>query len=342
MTKTRVAVIGLGMASGPHGQSLVDLADMIEVAYAFSPSAARREAFAAKFPFPMAESVDAILADQSVDAVLLLTPPNTHFDLVRRVAAAGKHVLLEKPIEVSLGLAEATVAACRDAKVRLGIVLQHRYRPPVMHLAALLTEGRLGRVVGASASIRNWRPQSYYDVPGRGTYARDGGGVLLTQAIHTLDVLASLVGPPEEVAAFATTTPVHKMEAEDIVGAAIRFVDGTIGTIGATTTAYPGHADRIDIIGERGAATIAGMSLAVNFHDGTEERIEGGGAAAGAGADPMAFAHDQHRALISDFVEALQAGRDPRPSGADALEVHVLIDALTRSAAVREPVRIAG
>jgi UDP-N-acetyl-2-amino-2-deoxyglucuronate dehydrogenase len=341
MTKTRIAIIGLGMASGPHARSLVDLSDTVEVAYAFSPSPSRREEFARQYSFPMAEGVDAILGDDSVDAVLLLTPPNTHLDLVKACAAAGKHILLEKPIEISLERATTAVAICRDAAVKLGIVLQHRYREPAMRLAKILSEGRLGVTVGASAEIRNWRPQSYYDVPGRGTYARDGGGVLLTQAIHTLDVLTSLVGLPDEVAAYAATTPVHRMEAEDMVGAAVRFPGGAVGTITATTAAYPGQPDRIDIIGEKGTATISGTSLDVRFHDGSEERIAGDGAAAGGGADPMAFAHNQHRALIADFVTAIGTGREPRPSGAEALKVHVLIDALTRSADAGKAVRLA-
>jgi UDP-N-acetyl-2-amino-2-deoxyglucuronate dehydrogenase len=341
MTKMRIGIIGLGMAVGPHAKSLIDLADEIEVAGAFSPSRERREAFAARFGFPLAGDVDTILADRSVDAVLLLTPPNTHLDLVERAAKAGKHVLLEKPVEISLARAEATVAACREAGVTLGIVLQHRFRKPVERLGEILASGRLGRMAGASAEVRNWRPQSYYDVPGRGTYARDGGGVLLTQAIHTLDALLSLSGLPDEVAAYAATSPVHRMEAEDIVGAAMRFADGAIGTIGATTAAYPGHPDRIDIIGDKGAATISGLALDVHFHDGSEERIDDDGGAAGGGGDPMAFDHGPHRALIADFVEAIRTGGQPRISGAEALKVHILIDVLTRSAAGRRPVAIA-
>ncbi len=268
------------------------------------------------------------------------TPPNTHLDLVERAARVGKHVLLEEPIETSLARAGATVAACRKAGVTLGVVLQHRFRKPVERLGEILASGRLGRTVGASADVRNWRPQSYYDVPGRGTYARDGGGVLLTQAIHTLDALLSLSGLPEAVSAYAGTTPVHRMEAEDIVGAAMRFAGGAIGTIGATTAAYPGHPDRIDLIGELGGATISGLTLDVQFHDGSEERIDDGGGAAGGGADPMAFDHGPHRALIADFVEAIGAGREPRISGQEGLKVHVLIDALTRSAAEGQPITI--
>ena len=188
------------MAVAPHAKSALDLADRVEVAYAFSPSAARRAKFAEKFPFPQCERLETILEDRSIDAVAVLTPPTTHLDLVRRCAGAGKHVLLEKPLEITTARAEEMVAVCRREGVKLGVVLQHRHKPATERLASTPpTAGELGTPVGASAIIRLWRPQSYYDEPGRGTKARDGGGVLLTQAIHTLDVLLSLAGDAAEV-----------------------------------------------------------------------------------------------------------------------------------------------
>ena len=248
MKKTRIAIVGLGMAVVPHAKSVLDLADRVEVAYAYSPSAERRARFAAKFPFPQCESLETILDDASIDAVAVLTPPNTHLEIVRRCAAAGKHVLLEKPLEITTARAEEMVGACRATGVTLGIVLQHRHKPAVERLAELMRNGELGTLVGASASIRLWRPQSYYDDPGRGTRARDGGGVLITQAIHTLDVLQSLAGDPAQVMCFAATTPVHVMESEDIVCAAVRWRTGAYGVIEATTAAYPGAAERIELI----------------------------------------------------------------------------------------------
>src|SRR5919206_3005913 len=213
---SRVALVGLGMAVTPHAKSLIDLTQRAQVAYAYSPSAERRKKFAEKFDFPLTDRLETILDDKSVDAVLILTPPNTHLELVERCARAGKHILLEKPLEITLQRAERLVSLCKD--ITLGIVLQHRFRPAAERLHQLLP--RLGRLVSASASIPNWRPQSYYDEPGRGTRARDGGGVLLTQAIHTLDLLISITGAPVEVMAYAATTPVHKMETEDLACAA--------------------------------------------------------------------------------------------------------------------------
>jgi predicted dehydrogenase len=308
------------MAVTPHAKSLVDL--KVEVAYAFSPSAARRSQFGQRFPFPLTDSLDKIVNDRTVNAVLILTPPNTHLELVEKFAAAGKHILLEKPLETSTARAEKLVKAC--AKVKLGIVLQHRFRPGAAKLREMLPS--LGQLVSASAAIPNWRPQSYYDMPGRGTRARDGGGVLLTQGIHTLDLFLSLAGEPAEVKSFVTTTPVHKMETEDLVAAAVKFRSGAIGTVHATTTAYPGFPERIGLIGTKGTALLEGPSLRIEWADGKNFQLKAEGG--GTGADPMAFPHDWHRDLLADFLDAIEKNRPPRISGDEALKVHRFIDSL--------------
>jgi len=317
-----VAVVGLGMAVTPHAKSLLDLGQRVEVAYAFSPSEERRALFAKKFPFPQADRLETILADRSVDAALLLTPPNTHLDLVRRFAAAGKHVLLEKPLEISTPRAQALVQAA--GKVKLGVVLQHRFRPAAEKLKAV----DLGKLVSASALVPVWRPQRYYDQPGRGTQARDGGGVLLTQGIHTLDLLLSFAGEAAEVRSFSATTPVHRMETEDLVCAAIRWKSGALGVVHATTAAYPGFAERIELVGTRGTAVLEGTALQAKFVKGTsiELKTESGGG--GTGADPMAFPHDWHRGVLADFLDAIEHDRRPRVDGTEALKVHRFIDQL--------------
>jgi predicted dehydrogenase len=204
----------------------------------------------------------------------------------------------------------------------------------------MLAAGELGDIVGVSTSIRLWRPQSYYDQPGRGTRARDGGGVLLTQGIHTLDLMLSLAGPVAEVTGYATTTPIHRMETEDMVAAAARFANGAIGVIDATTSAYPGFPERIELACKNATAAIAGTALEVRFHDGRIVRHEADGSGGGTGADPMAFPHDYHRALIGDFLDAIAHVREPAVSGAEALEVHNLIDALLETARTGRPVAV--
>ncbi|TDW25938.1 putative dehydrogenase [Rhizobium azibense] len=338
MAKLRIGLIGLGMAAAPHANGLLDLKDRVEVAAAFSPTPARRQAFSETYGFATCEDAETVFADPSIAAVMILTPPNTHLELVRRAAEANKHVLLEKPLEITQERARALVEVTEHAGIKLGIVLQHRFRPVSIALAALIHEGRLGEIVSASARLHNWRPQGYYDQPGRGTRARDGGGVLLTQAIHTLDLLVSLAGLPEEVRAYTTTSKVHRMETEDLAMAAIRFTSGAIGTVSATTCAYPGYPDEIDVIGTRGMARLDGRRLAASFHDGTEISIEDE-AAGGAGADPMAFPHDHHRSVLADFLDAIEDGREPCVSGREALKVHRLIDAILAAAQSGQPER---
>lgn len=328
MSRRRIALIGLGMVVSPHARSLQDLGDRVEVAHAFSPTAARREAFSQRFPFPTCDRLETIIEDGSVDSVIVLTPANTHLDIVRRCAAAGKNVLLEKPVEITTERAAALVEACDEAGVTLGIVLQHRFRPAGEALAACLREGRLGAIAGCSTTIRLWRPQSYYDEPGRGSFARDGGGVLISQGIHTLDLMLSLAGPVAEVRGFATTTPLHRMETEDLVAAALRFENGAFGTVDATTAAYPGFAERIEFICRNGTAVLAGTALDIAFHDGSTHHVAPIATAGGTGADPMAFPHDWHRSAIENFLDALDERRQPRITGREALNVHRFIDAL--------------
>jgi predicted dehydrogenase len=179
--------------------------------------------------------------------------------------------------------------------------------------------------------MRLWRAQAYYDEPGRGTKARDGGGVLLTQGIHTLDLLLSLAGQAAEVMSYVTTTPIHRMETEDLVAAVLRYRNGALGTIEATTVAFPGYPERIEIMGELGHAVISGTSLQVAFIDGRRIDVAADSTAGGTGVDPMAFPHDYHRALITDFLDALECGKEPCVTGEEALRVHALIEAILES-----------
>jgi predicted dehydrogenase len=338
-SRTRIAIVGLGMAVTPHAQSLRDLADRVDVVGAFSRTPKRRTDFAQRFALPVTDDLDALAGDRSIAAVLILTPPRTHLPLVERFAAAGKHILLEKPLEADTARAEAVVEACERAGVRLGVVLQHRFRPAARALAGWLREGALGDIAAASVSVPWWRPQTYYDEPGRGTLERDGGGVLLTQAIHTLDLFLSLTPPLSEVAGFAATTPLHRMETEDIACAALRFRNGALGTLDATTASYPGFAERITIVGTRGTAQLTAGKVDVHWHDG---RRESGGeeATLGGGADPMAFTNEAHRGVLTEFLDAIEQDRPPMNDGRSALLVHDLIDAVLASSRAHAPVTV--
>lgn len=328
----RVGVIGLGMAAAPHALSLADLKDRVEVAGVYSPSVERRTAFGQRFGLPAVDSADVLFDDPSVDYLVLLTPPNTHLELVQRAVNAGKHVLLEKPLEVSLERSRQLVGIAEQAGIRLGVVLQRRFRKCITELKAMLDRGELGEISSVSAKLSNWRPQSYYDEPGRGTLARDGGGVLLTQAIHTIDQMIALAGLPEQVAGLAITSGVHRMETEDLVHAVLHYPNGAVGTLSATTAAFPGFPDVIEIIGTAGTARLEGDRGQVFLMDGRTIELADEAGDGGTGADPMAFSHHNHRSVHADFLDALDTGRPPKVSGVEALKAHLLIDAVLRSA----------
>ena len=335
MARIRIGIIGLGNAVEPHARSLIDLADRVEVVAAASRSEDRLRAFAQRFSFPMTTDIEGLLASRDVDAVWILTPPNSHLELVKAAAKGRKHVLLEKPLDISLDRAEAIVAGMRGVGLSLGVTLQHRFRPASLRLKALMDEGALGTIGAASCTVPWWRPQAYYDQPGRCTMARDGGGVLITQAIHTLDLFRSLVGDITVSAATAATTTVHRMETEDFAAALIRLSNGAPGVIQATTAAYPGGEERIEIMGTLGTAWLAGGNLRVAFIDGREDVVVRHEGATGGGANVMDFPHDWHRALITDFLDAIKEGRDPVVSGDEALKSQELIGEILAKAGWR-------
>jgi UDP-N-acetyl-2-amino-2-deoxyglucuronate dehydrogenase len=334
----RVAVLGTGMASAPHFAGLAALAagptPEVEVAWVWGRDVVRLKAATTRVDWPadarVSTDLDEVLADASLHAVLVLTPPHTHLELAEHAARAGKHVLVEKPLEVNLARATALVAACEMHGVRLAVMLQHRRREASMALQQLVERGQLGRPISASAQVRWWRPQSYYDVPGRGTLARDGGGVLMTQAIHTLDLLLQYTGEPVQAHAFALTSPLHRMECEDTAVAILRFPGGAVATVEATTAAPPGYPECITLNGTLGTATLQAGVLVVVMADG--RRIEVGEAQGGGGADPMAFDHCAHQSLLHDFVRSIRDAREPAVSGRSALAVQRLIDTLMVSA----------
>jgi predicted dehydrogenase len=325
----RVALIGLGMVSRTYADAIRN-SGAVELAGVCARSEASRERFLAANADlgARAMTVEEIAADPGIGFAILTTPPNARAEIVGKLAAAGKPILMEKPVERTLGGATRLVELCEAKGVPLGIVLQHRARPVVAELRRVM--GDLGPLVAAEVSVPWWRPQAYYDEPGRGTYARDGGGVLISQAIHTLDLMLTLTGSVVSVNAMVATTGFHRMEAEDFVCAGLRFANGAVGQLFATTASFPGRGETITLHFRRGSVRLEAGVLRIDLQDGTSETI-GQAVSSGAGADPMAFTSDWHRAVIEDFAEAVATGRPPLVPGRAALEVHRLIAALERS-----------
>ncbi len=334
----RAALIGLGMVSKTYGDAFRNTsAASLGPVFARSPKA--RKDFLAAWPdlgATDASSVEDAISD--ADFVVLTTPPNARAEIIDACIKAGKPVLMEKPIERTLEAATHLVEACEAADLPLGTVLQHRARPVVADLRKAMKT--LGDLCAVEVNIPWWRPQSYYDEPGRGTYARDGGGVLISQAIHILDLMLSLTGPVAEVTAMTATTRLHRMESEDFVSAGLAFESGAVGHLYATTASFPGESETITLHFREGSASLARGELTVTRQDGSVETF-GQTAASGAGADPMAFTSDWHRFMIEDFVDAVSKGRPPMVPGRAALEVHKLISALETSGRSGKRIKVA-
>jgi UDP-N-acetyl-2-amino-2-deoxyglucuronate dehydrogenase len=326
-----VGVIGLGNAAKPHARALQDLlASHVYVSGVFSRDAERRARFAATHGFPAADSAQALIADERTDMLLLLTPPSERLDLLRLALAHRKPVLMEKPIGRSTAEATQMVALAEQAGVPLGVVLQHRQRRGARALADLLERGAVGRVGLVRLTVPWWRDQLYYDSPGRGSLARDGGGVLLSQAIHALDLMLHLLGPVTSVMGMTATTPLHRMETEDAAVAGLRFASGAFGAVVATTAAFPGGSELLSIDAELASIELGHGELLTRWRDGRVDRLQDS-VASGTGADPMAFDHGMHRGVIQEFVEAVVAGRDAPVTARAAIGVHELIDAILES-----------
>jgi predicted dehydrogenase len=330
LKKIGVGVVGTGMAAKPHALALNDLKDIIEVKGIFSRNKEKRKLFAENYNFVTANNIEDISQNSEIDMVIIITPPNQRLELVDKFSRAGKHILMEKPIERSTEKAEKIVDICRKNKVSLGIVFQHRFRESSIKLKQLINENKLGSIYSVQVNIPWWRDQSYYDELGRGTYERDGGGVLISQAIHTLDLMINLVGPVEVVQAISKTTPFHKMESEDFVAGAFQFKNGAIGSLMASTSSYPGYPESIVLNCEKGSVKLESGTLKIQWQN---NKIEEFGETSGTGgsADPMAFPFDWHKSLIKSFALSLNNNKSPVVSGEEALKVHNLIDALIES-----------
>ncbi len=325
------------MVARTHVAACVAAGGKVRLKAILSRSSTRAKALAMKAAREVGHSVEVltdleeVTSDPEVDFAIILTPPDVRAELVRPLATAGKHILLEKPIGRTATEARQLVETCRSAEITLGVVFQHRMRTASLKAAEIIASGDLGALGLVEMTIPWWRGQSYYDEPGRGTYARDGGGVLISQAIHTIDLALSLAGPVASVHAMASTTRFHRMEAEDFVVAGLRFANGAVGSMVASTASFPGGVESINLHFDHASLSLASGKLSVNWRNGREEEFgEQGGT--GGGADPMAFTHEWHQGIIEDFADALAAGRAPAVPGEDALPAHHLIDAATRSA----------
>jgi UDP-N-acetyl-2-amino-2-deoxyglucuronate dehydrogenase len=338
-------IVGAGVISLTHADAIASLPDARLVAVT-DVEAERAKSLAGSHGCAAEPDLDALLARDDVDVVSVCVPSGLHAEVGVRAAAAGKHLVVEKPVDVSLEAADRLISAARAAGVVMTVISQHRFDQGLIELRRLLDDGRLGRLVLGEASTKWYRSQDYYDSAAwRGTWALDGGS-LMNQGIHYLDLLLWTMGPVAEVTAlFSTQT--HRIEAEDAALAVLRFRSGAVGTVVASTAVFPGFAQRLEISGTGGTVVIEdGEIVRRELSAGSAEPgqrgslTESGGARPAAAATPAGLDIASHAAQIRDLLDATDEGREPSVTGEDGRAALEVVCAVYESARDARTVRL--
>jgi UDP-N-acetyl-2-amino-2-deoxyglucuronate dehydrogenase len=333
-------IVGTGVIAGIHADAIAMLPDARLVAVT-DVDAGAAAAFAAARGCPAEPDLGALLARRDVEVACVCVPSGLHAAIGVQVAKAGKHLVVEKPIDVSLDAADRLIDAARAAGVALTVISQHRFDPGLVELKRLLDDGALGRLVLGEASTKWYRTQAYYDSAAwRGSYAMDGGS-LMNQGVHYVDLLRWCMGPPAEITAVCSTQA-HQIEVEDTALAIVRFASGAVATILSSTAAFPGFPQRLEITGTGGTVTVEDGRIvrrALAGDAGPSATSQTGRSAA---ADPAALDVASHAAQLADLLDAVEGGREPAvtgQSGRDALEI---VLAVYESSRTGRPVTLEG
>jgi predicted dehydrogenase len=350
--KIRFGIVGCGAIGPTHAGAILQMADAELVAVA-DLIPARAKSVAEKFGVSKIYGDPAeLFADRNVDVVCLCTPSGIHADGAVSALQAGKHVVVEKPMDISVAACDRMIEAQRATAKLLTVISQHRFDAASMQVKDLIESGKLGRILLATADVKWWRTQKYYDEGDwRGTWALDGGGAVMNQGIHTIDLLQWLAGDVASVYAQTRTAAHERIEVEDVAVAALTFKNGAIGTYVASTAVFDGLPVRIDIIGSEGTAIIEGDCLkqiklktgesydsespathAISVASGGTASVTETAADRPAEQKPGAVWGDAHRAQLEDFVRALRTGGKPLIDGPAGRTPVRIIQAIYESA----------
>jgi UDP-N-acetyl-2-amino-2-deoxyglucuronate dehydrogenase len=330
------ALVGGGVISPIHVQAIAALpnAELRAIVDIDPATAAKR---GAELSVEAYTALEPILARDDIDVVVIATPTGHHAELGVQAAGAGKHVIVEKPIDVSLEAADRLIGACRAAGVKLTVISQRRWDPGVLRLKQALDDGELGAVLLAQATMPWYRSQDYYESAAwRGTWELDGGGALMNQGVHFVDLLLWLIGPVARVYATAATVA-HAIPVEDVALVHLSFRNGALGVIAATTAAYPGFPECIEVIGTRGTVRVEQGHITL-WGIGDAPAPVQGLAQPSAASNPALLASEGHRRQIADFLLAIEEDREPAVRAEDARAALEVILAAYTSAARQMPV----
>lgn len=337
-----VCIVGTGVAGGIHARALKDV-EGVRLAAVVDVNREQVEQFAEKWGAPRFYThLEEALQDPAIDVVHLCTPPFLHENQTSQCAAAAKHILVEKPMARTLAEADAMIATCRRAGVALSAVFQHRFLPLPRKVKSALEEGRLGKLYLGDAYVKWYRSEEYYRAGGwRATRDKEGGGTLMNQAIHSIDLLQWLMGPVSDVTG-RTAIVAHDIETEDVGLALLGFRNGAVGVIEGTTAAYPGFPERIELHGEKGSVILnEGKNQLEWYLHGEKPTVEGTPVEEGYAHDPASISSYGHAAQFRDFYNAVQQGRSAAVDGSEGRKALEIIDAIYRSARRGEKVQLA-
>ncbi len=341
------AIIGTGMISQFHARAIAEVhgAKLIACFDRSKPSAKK---FAKKLGCTAYDSLDAMLDDPAVDVVTVATPSGAHMEPAIAAARAGKHVIIEKPLEITLKRCDCIIRECEKQGVKLSAIFPSRFHDSSIKMKRAIDAGRFGRLTLGDAYVKWFRTQEYYDSGAwRGTWKLDGGGALMNQAIHTVDLLTWLMGPVVEIQANTATLAHKRIEVEDVATATLRFANGALGVIEATTAAYPGYLKRIELHGSEGSAVLEEEDLkawdfakknrsdAAILREMASVKSTGGGA-----ADPAAIGHHGHTMQFRDVLKAIKSDGTPAIDGYEGRRSVEIILAIYKSAATGRTVKL--
>ncbi len=333
-------IIGCGLIANFHAQAIAKARGGTLVAVA-DVNYSRAEEFAGRNHVQACADYKELLALSAVEVVCICTPSGLHGPLVQEAAQAGKHVIVEKPLAISMDQGRAALAACKANHVKLAVISQLRFAPAMQKAKAALEEGKLGKPLLADAYMKYYRSQDYYDQSRwRGTWSMDGGGALMNQGIHGVDLLLWLMGPAVCVWGQAATMA-REIEVEDTAIAAVRYASGAMGVIEGATSIYPGYSREIELHGTQGTIALEEEQIRRWDLAGEEDKaLLGEGVVRSGARDPAAISADGHQRQIQDMISAIAEEREPLVSGVDGLRAVQLILAIYQSSRQRKPIEI--
>lgn len=335
----RVGIIGTGAIARKHAEAYQKIGYEIVACTNRSPAAGIEFATATGAEFVPAS--EQLCCHPRVDFVDVCTLPDYRLEAVELCAEAKKHILVQKPMAATLATATQMIKVANAAGIQLGVVSQHRFDDSIMFLNNAISAGRLGRILQADAYVKWYRSAEYYARPGKGTWAIEGGGALITQAIHQVDLLLHLAGAVQEVSAFWQKGALHSIESEDVISVILRYASGATGVIQASTAFWPGSPERLEFHGTHGTAIVTGDRLTTwNVRNDVGEPPPLAGEAASGASDPMAISTLPFERQFIDFGEACRIGRPPRVSWREGWRAMQLVSAIYQSAAEGRPVAI--